>query len=65
MLHVTFFSGIRQIVNVSIDLGDILLSVLENPFDITSPVIWVVLLIGAVAAVCNYLLLRRAPVKER
>jgi len=59
-----FSSGIRFLVRVSDELGDIIQRALENTLDFTGAAIWVILLLGILAAAGNYFLLRRAQVKE-
>jgi len=58
-----FSTGIRSLVGIADELGDTIQDILDNLFGFTSLAIWPVLAAGALAAVGNYLLLRRAQVK--
>ena len=58
------FGSIRYVIGFPDDFGDIIQQVAEGSFNILSPIFLVVLILGTFAAAGNYLLLRRAPIKE-
>ena len=60
----TLLSSVRYAVSVSDGLGGMAQSAVESSFGFTSTLILATLLLGTLAAAGNYLLLRRAQIKE-
>jgi len=64
MIVYGFSSGIRFLVGSAYDLGDFIQTLIENSPGFFSVGVWVGLLLGILAAVGNFLLLRRVQIKE-
>jgi len=64
LIVLTFSSGIRYIVGFPDDFGNLIQRIVENPIRGLSPWLLGTLLLSIIAALGNFLLLRRAPVKE-
>ena len=63
-LILTFSGAIRFIVSFTDDFTELVTKLADSSFDVLSPVLLIALALAIIATFGNYLLLRRAPVKE-